>query len=72
MATNILMPFDVMLKDKYVCTMKMTVANHHIIGYSGDKPIIDISKEQYRAFVEKQRPSLKGKKYHIEHITKTT
>ena len=61
------LPFDVMLGEKWICTMRMPLTFTDIIEYQGDTPIYDISKIQ--EYIEKQRPSLTGKPYRVEFIT---
>lgn len=51
--------FDVMLKDKFIATM----ACDYI-------PFVPLKDTEIRAFVEKERPDLKGKKFHIAFYTK--
>lgn len=56
--TKALLAFDVMLRDRWVCTLRMPVTVGEEIPY-----------EYFSFFVEQHRPSLKGKPYHIEFIT---
>lgn len=72
MVKNNAIKFDVMLKDRYVCTMQMPLGLNQLIGYDGDMPVFNLSKSDVKKYVEQKRPSLKGKKYHIEFVTKTT
>lgn len=51
--------FDVMLNDRFVCTLHMPITLDIVEEYDGDKPIISITS--FRRFVENKRPSLKGK-----------
>ena len=48
------MIFDVMLGDRFICTLKFRFL-----------PCFPIEQEELMKFVEKKRPTLKGKKYHI-------
>ena len=55
---KVLLAFDVMLRDKWICTLRMPVTPGEEIPY-----------EYFSFFVEMKRPSLRGKPYHIEFIT---
>lgn len=55
--------FDVMLKGRFVCTMRMPITFDVIEEFIGDKPVI--SNKAFSAYVEQKRPSLKGKPYKI-------
>ncbi len=46
--------FDVMLQDRFICTLKMKFC-----------PLFPVSENEIKDFVESKRPSLKGKKYII-------
>ena len=70
MAKNNILKFDVMLKDRHVCTLQMPVGLNYLVGYKGGMPIFDIPFKVFKDFVEQKRPTLKGKKYHIEFVTK--
>jgi hypothetical protein len=72
MATKNIIKFDVMMKDRYICTMQMPLGLNYLKGYEGDKPVFDVPFDAFRGFVEQKRPSLKGKRYHIEFVTKQT
>lgn len=55
--------FDVMLNDRFVCTLMMPITIDMVVDYLGDKPVIkDGAVSQY---VEKKRPSLIGKPYKV-------
>ena len=60
------LPFDVMLGDRWVCTMKMPITSGTIVVLNGE-PSYDIT--DIRRYVEAKRPSLIGKPYRIELIT---
>ncbi len=47
--------FDVMMGDRYVCTMHMRYC-----------PAFKVTSEEIKRFVENKRPSLKWKNYTIE------
>lgn len=49
-----LLPFDVMLADRYVCTLRYPYC-----------PLWPIEINDVAAFVEKKRPTLRGKPYRI-------
>lgn len=55
--------FDVMLHDRFVCTLRMPVTLDAIEDYMGDEPVI--KSEAVVRFVEQERPSLVGKPYTI-------
>lgn len=42
------------------------------VDYIGDKPVFNIRNGQIEQYVEQQRPSLKGKPWHAELVTKET
>jgi len=46
--------FDVMLEDRFVCTLKMKYC-----------PLFPLTEKEICDFIESKRPTLKGKKYHI-------
>lgn len=46
--------FDIMLNDLFICTLRMPYC-----------PLFPIEQQEVRQFVEKKRPTLKGKKYII-------
>ena len=46
--------FDVMLQERFICTLKMKIC-----------PLFPVSEDEIKQFVESKRPSLKGKKYII-------
>lgn len=52
-----------MLNERFVCTLRMPITLDVIEDYEGDKPVI--SRKAFHRFVEKMRPSLKGKPYKI-------
>ena len=62
--------FDVMLKERWVCTMQMPLGLP--VAYDGDKPVFQLQKGQLEQYVEQQKPSLKGKPWHAELVTKET
>ena len=47
--------FDVMLKGRFVCTLRMKYC-----------PLFPLTVDEICEFVERKRPTLKGKKYNIE------
>lgn len=55
--------FDVMLHDRFVCTLQMPITLDAIEDYIGDEPVIN--SEAFARYVEKVRPSLIGKPYRI-------
>lgn len=55
--------FDVMCKERFVCTIKMPITLDIIAGYDGDEPVFDWKK--IAAYVEQKRPSLKYVDYKI-------
>lgn len=46
--------FDVMLDDRFVCTLRMPYLS-----------IFVVTQKEIKKYVEKKRPSLKGKRYTI-------
>lgn len=58
-----ILTFDVMLRDRFVCTLRMPLTLDVISGYDGDKPII--SMESVEKFVLRKRPTLKGEPFGI-------
>jgi len=52
--------------------MTMALGLEHLKGYDGDKPIFEMPFSSLLEYVEQKRPSLAGKKYHIEFVTKET
>lgn len=62
--------FDVMLQGRWVCTMQMPLGLP--VDYIGDKPVFQLQKGQLEQYVEQQKPSLKGKPWHAELVTKET
>jgi hypothetical protein len=57
-----------MLNERYVCTMSMSLGLP--VDYDGDRPVFLVSEKKVRRFVEKQRPSLKGKDFKVLPIEK--
>lgn len=55
--------FDVMLRDRFVCTLRMPLTFDIITGYEGDKPVIPV--KAFEQFVERKRPTLKSEPYKI-------
>ena len=55
--------FDVMLHDRFVCTLQMPITLDAIADYIGDEPVIN--SEAFVRNVEKVRTSLIGKPYRI-------
>ena len=55
--------FDVMLNERFVCTLRMPITIEMVVDYVGDKPVI--SGGVFSGFIEKKRPSLIGKPYKI-------
>lgn len=53
--------FDVMLQDKFICTLRLPL--YLADGYENGRYIV--SKETMMHFVESKRPKLKGKPYNI-------
>ena len=62
--------FDVMLKGRWVCTMQMPLGLP--VAYDGEKPVFQLQERQLEQYVEQQKPSLKGKPWHAELVTKET
>lgn len=52
-------PFDVMLGDRFVCSMAMPVSKM-------EHGVPLFSEKDFKSYVETLRPSLKGKNYRIE------
>ena len=52
--SNETITFDVLLKGRFVCTMRMPFC-----------PLFPLTTEEIRGFVESKRPSLRGKDYKI-------
>lgn len=50
--------FDVMLNERYVCTMTYKITFPHIL-----------TEEEISNYVEGERPSLRGKDYNIAFVT---
>lgn len=55
--------FDVMLNERFVCTMRIPLTFDMIDDYDGDTPIVNLKAIEH--YVEDKRPSLKGKDYRI-------
>lgn len=55
--------FDVMLKDRFVCTLKMELTSSRIKEWIGQMPVL--KAHTIEKFIEEKRPSLKGKPYRI-------
>ena len=55
--------FDVMIEDRFVCTMCMPVTLDVIESYNGDEPVV--SEAAIRRYVEQKRPTLKYENYRI-------
>lgn len=57
--------FDVMLRERYVCTLTMPVTLDLIDGYEGDEPLIELTAldKKIREYVIKKRPSLRNEKF---------
>lgn len=70
MAKKNCIKIDVMLGQRYYCTLQMPLGLGFLVGYDGDMPIFDVPKKAFTDFVEKERPSLKGKKFRVELVTK--
>ena len=64
--------FDVMQKDRYVCTLAMPLGIEHLKGFDGDDAIFNFTQGDFRKVVERERPSLKGKDFYCEIVTKQT
>ena len=64
--------FDVMLADRYVCTMAMPLGIENLRGFDGDTAVFDFEQSDFRKVVERERPSLKGKNFYCEVVTKQT
>ena len=60
--------FDVMLDGRFVCTMAMPLGLP--VDYDGDLPVFLVTDKKVRKFVEKQRPSLKGKNFNVLPVEK--
>lgn len=59
--------FDVMIDDKFVCTMHMPIPFDMVVGYNKDRPIVNLGIDGgiIKDFVIQQRPSLKNKNFNI-------
>lgn len=55
--------FDVMLKDRFVCTLKMELTPSRI--YEWKENMVLLKEHTIEKFIEEKRPSLKGKPYRI-------
>lgn len=55
--------FDVMLNERFVCTLRMPITIEMVVDYVGDTPVIP--EEAFSKYVESKRPSLKGKPFQI-------
>lgn len=55
--------FDIMLKGRFVCTMRMPITVDDVEEYINDKPVV-LCDTIYK-YVEDKRPSLKCKPYKI-------
>ena len=65
-------PFDVMLDGRWQCTLALPITKEHVLRYDGDMIDVDYDVKDFKDFVERKRPSLKGKDYKIAFITKRT
>ena len=59
--------FDVMVNDKFICTMHMPIHLGMISGYKNNKPVINLGMGGafLKEYVISQRPSLKNKDFNI-------
>ncbi len=55
--------FDVMLNERFICTLKMPITKDMVVDHIGERPVI--KEEAFSDYVEKKRPSLRGKDYKI-------
>lgn len=55
--------FDVMINDRFVCTLMMPITIDMVVDYLGDKPVI--KDGVIKKYIEKKRPSLIGKPYKL-------
>lgn len=55
--------FDIMVNGRFYKTMRMPMTIDIIVGYEGDKPIIDLNK--VKEWVLKKCPTLKYDNYKI-------
>lgn len=55
--------FDIMIGDKFFQTMRVPITFDMLVGYNGDKPIID--GEKLTDYVLKKHPTLKYQKFMI-------
>ena len=58
--------FDVMLNDRFVCTLSMELTPPRISEWVGNMPVL--KNNAIQDYVEEKRPSLKGKPYKVEFI----
>ncbi len=72
MAQNKSIKFDVMMGDRFICTLAMPLGLKYLVGYNGNSPVFDIPYKAFKDYVEEKRPSLIGKKFHCELVTKQT
>lgn len=55
--------FDIMIDDRFFKTMRMPITIDIVVGYEGDKPIINLDKVE--EWVLKKIPTLKYYNYKI-------
>ena len=55
--------FDVMLRDRFVATLRLPITFGIIKGYDGDLPIIE--SDDIKRYAETKLPKLKGQPYRI-------
>ena len=62
------MKYDIMLGGRFLCTISYPAGLP--IGYEGDEPVFFVDQKKIKQFIEKKRPSLKGKNYRILPVEK--
>lgn len=62
------MKYDIMLGGRFLCTISYPAGLP--IGYEGDEPVFFVDQKKIKQFIEKKRPSLKGKDYRILPVKK--
>ena len=63
MSNNNILQFDVMVHGRFVCSLRMPITLDMVTDYVGDQMVIN--DKAICKYIEKKRPSLKGKPYYI-------
>ena len=61
--------FDVMLNDRFVCTLCMKLTPPSIKEWIDQMPVL--KQRAIQKYIEQKRPSLKGKPYRVEFYKMT-